>query len=91
MPKSEQELVEGVQSLRFFRGVLDLKRHNQLLLGLLVSAAIILYWRGLWTFYDLFWEYVLPVNRVWAAFLSIVIGLFILIGLGYSARGVIRG
>jgi len=91
MPKSERELVEEVQSLGLFAGFRRLKRHNQLLFGLVVSAAIILYWRGLWAFYDLFWEYALPVNRVTAAALSIVIGLFILIGLDYAVRGLVRG
>ncbi len=91
MPKSEQELVEGVQSLGFFGGVRKLKRHNQLLFGLLVSAAIILYWRGLWWLYDLFWSYVLPEHHLTGAVASILLGLFILVGLDYAVRGLVRG
>ena len=91
MPKSEQEFVEGVQSISFFGGVRKLKRHNQLLFGLLVSAAIILYWRGLWWLYDLFWSYVLPEHHLTGAVASILLGLFILVGLDYAVRGLVRG
>jgi hypothetical protein len=90
MPKTERELVEEVQSLGLFAGFRKLKRRNQLLFGLVVSAAIILYWRGLWALYDLFWEYALPVNRVTAAFLSMFIGLLVLIGLDFAVRGLIK-
>jgi hypothetical protein len=90
MPKTEQEIVEGVQSLGFFSGFRKLRRRNQLVFGLVVSAAIILYWRGLWALYDLFWEYTLPVNRVTAAFLSMFLGLLVLIGLDFAVRGLVK-
>ncbi|MFH0973539.1 MAG: hypothetical protein V1817_01995 [Candidatus Micrarchaeota archaeon] len=91
MPKSERELVEGVQSLKLFSGFRKLKRHNQMLFGLVVSAAIILYWRGLWELYDLVFAYSLPEHRVTSAFISIFLGLIILIGLDYAVRGLVRG
>ncbi|MEM0475604.1 MAG: hypothetical protein QW343_02300, partial [Candidatus Norongarragalinales archaeon] len=91
MPKTERELVEEVQSLGFFAGFRKLKRRNQLLFGLVVSAAIIIYWRGLWSLYDLFWEYVLPEHRVTGAVVSVILGLFILMGLDYAVRGLVRG
>ncbi len=91
MPKSERELVEGVQSLKLFSGFRKLRRHTQLLFGLVVSAAIILYWRGLWELYDLVFAYSLPEHRVTSALISIFLGLIILIGLDYAVRGLVRG
>ncbi len=91
MPKSERELVEGVQSLKLFSGFRKLRRHNQMLFGLVVSAAIILYWRGLWELYDLVFAYSLPEHRVTSALISIFLGLIILIGLDYAVRGLVRG
>ncbi|MFA4946628.1 MAG: hypothetical protein WC607_03785 [Candidatus Micrarchaeia archaeon] len=86
MPKSERELVEGVQSVGVFSDFRALKRRNQLLFGIAISAALILYWRGLWCIYDLFWEYVLPDHRIFAAFASIALGLLVLTGSNYAVK-----
>lgn len=89
MPRLEREVVDEVRSLGFFSGFRKLKRRNQVLFGLVVSGAVILYWRGLWAFYDLFWDYTLPEHRVTAAIVSILLGVFILVGSDYAVRGLI--
>jgi len=86
MPASEREMVRSVQSLGFFSTFRRLKRRNQLLFGIVISAALILYWRGLWSFYDLFWAYVLPEHRVLTALASIIVGLVILMGSDYAVK-----
>lgn len=89
MPKVERRIVGEVRSLGFFSGFRKLKHHNQLLFGIIISAAIIIYWRGLWALYDLFWDYLLPEHRVTAALASVLIGLFILVGSDYAVKAVL--
>ena len=50
--------------------------------ALLIAAAVILYWRGLWALYDLFFEYTLPNNRILGTVISITIGALLLAGTG---------
>ncbi|OIO28171.1 hypothetical protein COX86_04365 [Candidatus Micrarchaeota archaeon CG_4_10_14_0_2_um_filter_60_11] len=90
MPASEREFVEGVQSLGLFSAFRGLKRRNQLLFGIVISAALILYWRGLWWLYDLFWEYFLPEHRLFAAVASVTLGLVILVGSDYAVEQLSR-
>jgi len=90
MPTSEREFVKGVQSLGLFSAFRGLKRRNQLLFGIVISAALILYWRGLWWLYDLFWEYFLPEHRLFAAVASVTLGLVILVGSDYAVEQLSR-
>jgi|GEM_PF-2447595 len=65
-----------------FRKIRHMGKQNKRFFVLVVASAVILYWRGLWDLYDLFWEYALPHNRITAAFISIIIGAVVLVGTG---------
>lgn len=65
-----------------FRKIRHMGKHSKRFFVLIVASAVVLYWLGMWNLYDLFWEYVLPNNRITAAFISMFIGAIVLVGTG---------
>ncbi len=65
-----------------FRKIRHMGKHSKRFFVLIVASGVIFYWLGLWNLIDLFWEYVLPNNRIIAAFVSLFIGAIILVGTG---------
>ncbi len=66
----------------FFRKIKRMGKQNKRFFVLVVASAVVLYWRGVWELYDLFWEYVLPNNRITGAVISMLIGAAVLVGTG---------
>ncbi len=77
-----ERIVDHVGDLVIFKKIRRMGAHNKKFFVLVVASAMILYWRGLWALYDLFFEYMLPNNRITAAVISVVIGALILVGTG---------
>jgi hypothetical protein len=68
------------ERLSFIERIRRLGSQKERVFVLIVAAAVILYWRGLWTFYDWFFKTSLPDHPVWGAFISIVVGAGVLWG-----------
>lgn len=81
LEKSEA-MADRLSDLVVFRKIRHMGKQSKRFFVLIVASAMILYWLGLWNLYDLFWEYVLPNNRITAAFISLFIGAFVLVGTG---------
>lgn len=80
LPRAEKHFRKKVERHPIFLEFRAFKRKSKLLYLLVISAAIILYWRGLWQLYDLIFEAILPTHSYSSAFISIFLGLIILIG-----------
>ncbi|MBI5225629.1 hypothetical protein HY994_00120 [Candidatus Micrarchaeota archaeon] len=65
-----------------FRKIRHMGKQSKRFFVLIVASAVVLYWLGLWNLYDLFWEYVLPHNRIISALISMTIGASVLVGTG---------
>ncbi len=61
----------------------QLKTKHQLVVALLVSSAVISFWRGLWGLMD---TYLFPENYELSLWASLLIGLGILILTGYATK-----
>ena len=52
-----------------------LKKHHQVIFGLVIIAGVIFIWRGLWNLMDLFW---LRDSLFWSSVSGVVLGLLVL-------------
>lgn len=77
-----ERMADRLGDFVIFRKIRHMGKQSKRFFVLVVASAVILYWRGLWDLYDLFWEYALPHNRVTAAFISILVGAVVLVGTG---------
>ncbi|MBN1896938.1 MAG: hypothetical protein JW789_04425 [Candidatus Aenigmarchaeota archaeon] len=60
-----------------------MKSHHQTIFTIVIAFAVISFWRGVWGLMD---EYMLPVNTEMSYWVSVVIGLGILIMTGYATK-----
>lgn len=81
LEKSES-VSEQLKDLVFFRRIRKMGSKSKKFFVLLIASAVILYWRGIWSLYDLLFDYVLPEHKVTGAVISIIIGAAVLIGTG---------
>lgn len=56
---------------------------NQLLFALLVGFAVISFWRGVWGLLDV---YLFPNNYVLGLWVSVIVGMGILVGTNYATK-----
>ncbi len=77
-----ENVAEHLKEVFIFRKIRLMGSKRRVFFVLVVGSAVILYWRGLWSLFDLFFEYVLPDNRIIAAFISILVGAAVLAGTG---------
>lgn len=68
------------ERLSFIDRVRQLGSRGERVFVLIVAAAVILYWRGLWTLYDYFFNKVWPQDVVLGGVLSVALGAGILWG-----------
>ncbi len=80
--ENTEAMADRLSDLVVFRKIRHMGTQSKRFFVLVVASAMILYWRGVWELYDLFWEYALPHNRISAAFISMLIGAIILVGTG---------
>ncbi len=60
-----------------------MKHHHKTLFALLIGAAIIAFWRGLWGLMDI---YVIPDNYELSLWVTLLAGAIILAGTHYAVR-----
>lgn len=80
LPRAEKHIRKKVERHPFFLEFRAFKRRSAFVYFLIISGAIILYWRGLWLLYDLLFDSVLREYSYTSAFISIALGLLIIIG-----------
>ena len=74
MPKKE---------IKLFGKFKDMEAHHQLLFSLVIGFAVVSFWRGIWGLWD---EYILPGNYLLSSWISLIIGLLILVGTHYATK-----
>ncbi len=62
---------------------IELKSRHQLIVSVLVAFAVISFWRGIWGLMD---QHLFPENYVLSLWISVILGLAILIGTGYATK-----
>ncbi|MBW3013240.1 hypothetical protein KY325_00465 [Candidatus Woesearchaeota archaeon] len=60
-----------------------MKHHHQTIFAIIIAVAVISLWRGIWGLMD---EYLLPNHYELSLWLSVAIGLAILIGTHYATK-----
>ena len=60
-----------------------MKSHHQTVFAIVIAFAVISFWRGVWGLMD---EYLFPGNTETSYWVSVVMGLGILIVTGYVAK-----
>lgn len=66
-----------------FRKIIRLKIRHQVLFSIIIAFAVISFWRGVWGIMD---EYLFPANMQLSYWVSILIGVVILIITGYATK-----
>ncbi|MFH1978668.1 MAG: hypothetical protein ABIJ92_05055 [Candidatus Aenigmatarchaeota archaeon] len=60
-----------------------LKTKHQVIVALLIAFAVVSFWRGAWGLLD---EFLLPDNYILSLWISLIMGLVILIVTGYATK-----
>jgi len=60
-----------------------MSKFKQVIFALLIGFAVVSFWRGIWELLDM---YLLPNNRELSSWVSLVIGVVILITTHYAVR-----
>lgn len=61
----------------------ELRRRNKVLFTILVSAAIIVFWKGVWGLADIFFdEYLFQGHLLWSNVGATIVGFLVLLGAG---------
>lgn len=63
--------------------VMRMKKHHQILFAVLIAFAVISFWRGVWGLLD---EYLFPANYELSLWISLVVGLAILVATHYAPK-----
>jgi hypothetical protein len=66
-----------------FDRIKRMKSHHQTIFALIIAIAVISLWRGIWGLMD---EYLFPNNYELSLWISVAIGLAILIGTHYASK-----
>ena len=66
-----------------FKKLSKLKTHHQIIFATIIAFAVICFWRGTWGLLDL---YLLPGNPLWSYWISVALGLFVLVATGYVTK-----
>jgi succinate dehydrogenase hydrophobic anchor subunit len=68
-----------------FRKISEMKPKHQTVFAIIIAFAVISFWRGIWGLMD---EYLIPENRPLSLFISLVLGLAILIATHYVTKAI---
>ncbi len=60
-----------------------MKAHHQIIFSLIIAFAVVSFWRGAWGILD---QYLLPNNFILSSWISLIIGISILIVTHYVTR-----
>jgi quinol-cytochrome oxidoreductase complex cytochrome b subunit len=60
-----------------------MKSKHQIIFAIIVGFAVISFWRGVWGLMD---EYLLPNNYTLSLWISVILGVVILILTGYATK-----
>ena len=66
-----------------FRYFKSLKRENQIIFGLIIFIALILFWRGAWMLINMI---LFPKNDILSASISVILGFTILVATDYIVK-----
>ncbi len=66
-----------------FRKIGTFKTKHQILFSVIISFAVISFWRGIWNLMDI---YLLPANEAMSAWVSLVVGLAVLGSTNYIVK-----
>ena len=66
-----------------FKKISKMKFHHQSLFAIIIAFAVISFWRGVWGLMD---EYLFPENYQLSLWISLVLGVGILIGTHYITK-----
>ena len=61
----------------------QMKKHHQIVFAIVIAFAVIAFWRGVWGVMD---SYLFPDNYSLSSWISIIIGLALLIGTHYAPK-----
>jgi len=65
------------------KGFLKMKSHHQIIFAVIIAFAVIAFWRGAWGLLD---EYLLPSHYVLSLWVSLIIGIAILLSTHYATK-----
>ena len=60
-----------------------MKKHHRIIFAVVVGAAVIAFWRGVWGLMD---EYLFPNNYKLSLWISLILGIIILIITNYATK-----
>jgi len=66
-----------------FKGFSKLKKKHQILFAILIAFAVVSFWRGVWGLMD---EYLLPNNYELSLWISLILGIGILVWTHYATK-----
>ena len=78
MPKSARKIIFG--------GVKELKTRYQILFLIVISFAVIAFWRGAWGLLDEFFVILMPNDPRYGYWISFLAGITILAATGYASK-----
>jgi hypothetical protein len=65
------------------RRISQLQDKHQLLFAIIIAFAVVAFWRGIWGLMD---AYIFPNNYALSSWISVFIGLAVLIATDYAAK-----
>ncbi|MBW2984555.1 hypothetical protein KY361_05540 [Candidatus Woesearchaeota archaeon] len=66
-----------------FNKIKKMKSRHQVAFAIIIAFAVVSFWRGVWGLMD---EYLLPQNYKISLWVSLVLGILILIGTNYATK-----
>ncbi len=66
-----------------FKKIQELETHHQVIFALMIAFALVSFWRGMWGLLDI---YLLPESPTLSLWVSVVIGVVVLIMTNYFAK-----
>ena len=66
-----------------FKKISQMKSKHQILFAILIAFAVVSFWRGIWGLMD---EYLFPDNYQLSLWISLVLGIVILIITNYATK-----
>lgn len=66
-----------------FKKMIRIKSKYEIVFAILIAFAVVSFWRGVWGLMD---EYLFPNNHQMSLWISLVLGIFILIITNYATK-----
>jgi uncharacterized membrane protein len=61
----------------------NMKRRHQVLFAIIIAFAVVSFWRGVWGLMD---EYLFPNHYQISLWISVIMGILILVATGYATK-----